>query len=412
MGQVASHMFGSAAVDDDIGFVHDNLGGVRIVGVKSCAFGLVVSFGGGAGTGHIGMVNLVFNRVGSVVGWGFDRNVGSFLWLRWNKLVGLHFVDDAAAVDGGGGFAVSEAMALDIASEADHFLVVGVFRWQSTSFGHCRLWSRFGGLRVGSIVGVRSGRDLARATLGIVEGKLLFALELALQFGKINRCWHLTLHDPLSLIELDIDLDLGVVNGLDSAQVMIDSVVLGDRDTCGLNVGKCRVETLIEELEVLVVFEVQTAEVGKCPVLAVGVLWCAERAQKLVCRDAILALVLTHVSFEHSCSLVAHFRQEEIVECSIGFGGPWSAEFVIVFENFSKLRGGTAKLAQLSCKEKEGALSLFKFWMELERFEILVRSVFVELKDDLGCAAFLTFLLALLLLLLLARFLATIVVVA
>jgi hypothetical protein len=34
MGQVTSHVFSGAAADDDIGFVHDNLGDVRIVGVK------------------------------------------------------------------------------------------------------------------------------------------------------------------------------------------------------------------------------------------------------------------------------------------------------------------------------------------------------------------------------------------
>jgi hypothetical protein len=48
-------------------------------------------------------------------------------------------------------------------------------------------------------------------------------------------------------------------------------------------------------------------EVGKCLVLAVGVLRCAERAQELECCDAILALVLTHEIFEHCCGLVAHF---------------------------------------------------------------------------------------------------------
>jgi hypothetical protein len=45
------------------------------------------------------MVDLVFNRVGGVFGWGFNRNIGSFLWLGWNKLFSFHFVDDGAAID-------------------------------------------------------------------------------------------------------------------------------------------------------------------------------------------------------------------------------------------------------------------------------------------------------------------------
>jgi hypothetical protein len=103
--------------------------------------------------------------------------------VAWYKLVGLHFVDDAVAINGGGGFAMTKAMAFDVAAKANNFLVVGDFRWQSTSFGR---WSRFGWLRVGHIVGVRFGRYFARATLGVAEGKLLFALEFTLQLGKVD----------------------------------------------------------------------------------------------------------------------------------------------------------------------------------------------------------------------------------
>jgi hypothetical protein len=121
---------------------------------------------------------------------------------------------------------------------------------------------------------MRFGRYLAQSTFGVVEGELLFLLELALHFGEIyfGRC--LTLHCALSLVKLDVDLNLGVIDGLDGAQVLIDDIVLGNRNASGLNVGKRRIETLVEGLEVFVVLEVHIAEIGKCSVLTVGVLWC------------------------------------------------------------------------------------------------------------------------------------------
>jgi hypothetical protein len=40
MGQVGSHMFGGTAVNDDIGFIHDNFGDAWFGGVKASVLAL------------------------------------------------------------------------------------------------------------------------------------------------------------------------------------------------------------------------------------------------------------------------------------------------------------------------------------------------------------------------------------
>jgi hypothetical protein len=146
MGQVASHVFGGAAVNDEIGFIHNNFGDIWFGGVKASAFSLVIACGDGSGFGHICMVNLVFHCVGSVFVRGFDGDVGLILLLVRSFLVGLHFVDDAEAVNGRSCFAVSKAMAFGVATVTNHFFVVGSFSLQSTSFGHFVLLGRLGWL--------------------------------------------------------------------------------------------------------------------------------------------------------------------------------------------------------------------------------------------------------------------------